>query len=380
MSVVRDTEVLSEAFDTIGARIEKKTYRSRTIGEVIFGSKSNVISIEGVSWIDEPDLMESLDLLEGEVQADMPLDSLFLPEYIARDVGAQVGESVLVRTSTVTGQQNVGEFTLSAVTRADSMFSFSSAYADKRYLNDLIGLDEDNYQVLNISLQNPVTADAVSRDLIAYLRSHGRMEPEEEEQEGIGAIRSRMMGLASLMGGGALFSSKVEESDRWEGTRFDVLNLSDMMEGVTSTVNVLNTVSYVIFIVLLVITMVGLLNTFRMVLIERTQEIGTMRAIGMQRGDVKSIFLMEALVLAIGGALAGVAVAILLSGVLSVVPIPTDSPVQFLLDDGTFAFPFVPSNIIVTLIIITLATLTAAYLPARKAATLDPAVALRTTY
>ncbi len=380
MSVIRDKEVIDEALVHAGVRIAEKTYRSRTIGEIIFGSMSAPVSVEGVNWSDEPELIDGLDVKEGSASATMPADSIILPEYTAKDIGVQVGETVLVRTSTVTGQQNVGEFEVRAITEADSMFSFSSAYVEKSFLNGLIGLDAENYQVLNISLVNPVTADAVTENLVSYLRSIGRMEPEKEEETGIRGMRSRMMGMASLMGGGSLFSSKVEDAQRWEGTRFNVLNLSDMMEAVTSMVNVLNTVSYVIFIVLLVITMVGLLNTFRMVLIERTREIGTLRAIGMQRTEVRNIFLTEALVLALGGALAGLVIATILSAILGVIPFSADSPLQLFLIDDTFAFPIVPSNILMTLVIITLATLGAAFLPARKAARLDPAVALRTTY
>ena len=260
------------------------------------------------------------------------------------------------------------------------MFSFSSAYAQRSYLNGFIGLDPADYQVLNIALKNPGAAGPITDTLLEYLRSLGRAEPEKEEEGGMAGMRSRMQSMAGLMGGSGLFSSKVEEEERWDGTRFFVLNINDMTEGITSTVNVLNTVSYVIFAVLLVITMVGLLNTFRMVLIERTREIGTMRAIGMQRGEVRNIFLSEALVLALGGALAGLIIGLILSGVLSLIPLATDSPMQFFLTDRTFAFPIVPSNMLSTLIIISLVTVASAYLPARKAAKLDPAVALRTSY
>ena len=42
----------------------------------------------------------------------------------------------------------------------------------------------------------------------------------------------------------------------------------------------MKTIGLAIFIILLVITMVGITNTFRMIMIERTQEIGTMRPLG----------------------------------------------------------------------------------------------------
>ncbi|MBT3273328.1 MAG: FtsX-like permease family protein [Spirochaetales bacterium] len=379
VSVIKDRDVLGEALQLIEAQITERTYRSRVFGEIIFGSKSTSVSIEGVDWADEPELVETLSVVSGEISVDMDPRGLVLPEYTAKDIDVQIGETVLVRTSTVTGQQNVAEFEVLAITEGDSMFSFSSAYADRPYLNSFIGLSKDDYQVLNIALEDPTASAKATSLLQDFLASLGRTEPETEEEGGLGGMRDQMQGMAALMGGG-MFSSKVEAEDRWEGTRFAILNINDVMVSITSTVNVLNTVSYIIFIVLIIITMVGLLNTFRMVLIERTQEIGTMRAIGMQRGEVRNIFLSEALILALAGALAGLIIALVLSAILSIVPISSESPLQLFLVADSFAFPVVPSNIISTFFIISLATLGSAYFPARKAAKLDPAVALRTTY
>ena len=318
VTVIRDRNVIEDAIDHVGIRIAERTVRSRAVGEIIFGSKTTTVSIEGVDWADEPKLAETLDIKTGSVSIDMPERALVIPEYTAEDLGVEVGETVLIRTSTVTGQQNVGEFDIQGITNAGSIFSFSSAYASRAYLNGVIGLEPDDYQVLNIALEDTTQAAAVTDALLTYLRAEGRAEPASDEGDG---MRARMENMMALMGGSGLFTSRVDEADRWQGTRFNVLNIDDMMESVNSMVNVLNTVSYVIFIILVVITMIGLLNTFRMVLIERTNEIGTMRAIGMQRGEVRNIFLSEALALALSGAISGLAIAFILQGILSIIPI-----------------------------------------------------------
>jgi putative ABC transport system permease protein len=379
ISVVRDQDILEDALATIGTPITGRTLRSRTIAELIFGSKRTTTPIDGVDWADEPDLIEGLSLVSGAVSAGMAVNALVLPEYVANEIGVEAGEAVLLRTSTVTGQQNVAEFVVQAITSGDSMFSFSSAYADRTYLNGVIGLAPAEYQVLNLALEYPTDAAVATERLERYLSSIGRTEAIEES-DGIAGMRSRMQGMAALMGGGSLFGSRVETADRWDGTRFSVLDINDMMESVTSVVDVLDTVSFVIFLVLILITMVGLLNTFRMVLIERTTEIGTMRAIGMHRTEVRNIFLSEALFLALAGAVAGLLVSFISGRILSVITFSPDSPIRFLLAGNTFAFPIVPRSIISTFIVITLATLFSAYFPARKAARLDPAVALRATY
>jgi putative ABC transport system permease protein len=51
-------------------------------------------------------------------------------------------------------------------------------------------------------------------------------------------------------------------------------------------------------------------NTMSMAVIERTVEIGTLRAIGLRRGDIRSMFVTEGIVLGCVGALLGVAAAL----------------------------------------------------------------------
>ena len=91
-------------------------------------------------------------------------------------------------------------------------------------------------------------------------------------------IQSAIMGFGPGNGNG----------ESWEGTRYSIITLNDMMDQVMSMVSLLDTIGLVIFIILLVITMVGITNTFRMIMLERTREIGTIRAIGMQRKSVRN--------------------------------------------------------------------------------------------
>lgn len=66
--------------------------------------------------------------------------------------------------------------------------------------------------------------------------------------------------------------------------------------------------SFLLVIVLTIVVM-SVSNAMTMGVIERTREIGTLRAIGMQRGSVVSLFFVEALLLAGSGCLAGLAIA-----------------------------------------------------------------------
>ena len=58
-------------------------------------------------------------------------------------------------------------------------------------------------------------------------------------------------------------------------------------------------------ILLMVIVAVGIMNTMWIAIRERTREIGTLRAIGMQRTQVLWMFLIEAFLLGLAGTAAG---------------------------------------------------------------------------
>ena len=141
----------------------------------------------------------------------------------------------------------------------------------------------------------------------------------------------------------------------------------------------LDIVSLVVFLILLTITMVGVVNTFRMVLLERIREIGTMRAVGMQGRSVRGIFLMEAGFVGLIGALIGLVLAGIAMLVLGQVTLDTDSPLQFFLNDGRITFAVPPLSVLTNVAILLVLSLLAAFIPARRAARMEPAAALRSS-
>lgn len=112
---------------------------------------------------------------------------------------------------------------------------------------------------------------------------------------------------------------------------------------------------------------------------ERIGEIGTMRALGLQRGRVRSMFLYEAVFLALGGAIAGIVLALMAMGIISLFNFGMNSPAFLIMKNGHMSFYLPPLRAIGNIMIIALLTLIAVAGPAGKAAKLTPAEALRTT-
>ncbi|MBM3638623.1 MAG: ABC transporter permease [Actinobacteria bacterium] len=124
----------------------------------------------------------------------------------------------------------------------------------------------------------------------------------------------------------------------------------------------------------LLVAAIGVINTMVMATLERTREIGIMRATGATKRTVRSLFTVEAGALGFMGGVFGIlpsfGVAILLNGVLN----------QQLEDGGISERNIVsipPQIAIVVILVTTLIGMIAGRLPARRAANLDPVEALR---
>lgn len=88
---------------------------------------------------------------------------------------------------------------------------------------------------------------------------------------------------------------------------YSAFSLNDMLQGAKRAFLILDIVLALIGSIALVISSLGIANTMVMSILERTREIGVMKAIGGSDGAVRKIFLIEASAIGVLGGIAGVA-------------------------------------------------------------------------
>ncbi|MCB9495670.1 MAG: FtsX-like permease family protein [Fibrobacteria bacterium] len=141
---------------------------------------------------------------------------------------------------------------------------------------------------------------------------------------------------------------------------------------------VLNLITLWAVLVLFFIILIGVLNTLRMTIRERTREIGTLRAIGFQARQVQGLFLLETLYLSVVSCGVGVGLGYAIMKGLSSIPIHLENnPLGMVLVDGRLFFSPTTSGILTAVVLITMMAVATAFLPSRTAARLSPADALR---
>jgi putative ABC transport system permease protein len=363
--IIRDESVLLEALEASGVKAKYVSRRAEFQATLIFEGNSSMQAVSGVDFDAESYLKERLVLASGSFEGMRAEDGIIISESMAKELKAVQGDRILAQLKTFSGQQNIGSFTVAAVVKDAGMLSLASmsAYANIAYVNQLLNLPPGSYQQLSFYLPDMRSLDAAGQAYFNALRERAQVFDRTNPAD----ARNQMM--QRLRGG---------KEESWEGVKYKVQTLNDRLSGVQDLVNGINIASLIALTVLFIIIMVGISNTFRMIMLDRIREIGTMRALGMQRPNVLWLFLNEALFLALGGAAAGLLLALLVMLGFSLYDFGLDSPLAIILKNGHLTFSLSPLLVLANVAIIAGLTFLAALLPARNAARLDPAQALRT--
>ena len=160
-----------------------------------------------------------------------------------------------------------------------------------------------------------------------------------------------------------------------------MVSVQSMYETASAVLNVefaLNLITLAAGLILFCIILIGVVNTLRMTIRERTREIGTMRAIGMQKKDVLSMFLLETGFLTLFASIVGTILAFLVMYGLSSITIDaSDNPMGMLLVEGHLYFAPTLAAAVSYIVFIIGITIFTAFFPARRAATMIVSDALR---
>lgn len=197
------------------------------------------------------------------------------------------------------------------------------------------------------------------------------MAKELSEFSTVGTPGYQKYALATASVKEGIDPAKVKEALAAEG--YGVQTAKDLQGLLFTIVNTLQGVVIGFGILALITSVFGIINTQYISVLERTREIGLMKALGMRGRHVSRLFQFEAAWIGFLGGIIGAAIAIVAG--LALNPVITD---LLTLGEGNYLLIFQPIPIIILIIVLMVIAMLAGYFPARKAAKLDPIEALRT--
>lgn len=276
----------------------------------------------------------------------------------AKKIGADVGDTLTFITEASGGQTNSVDLTVVAVARDMGFLSNFSVFVPRQTVLDLDRRGNDTTGAVWIYLKDITRANDVRKQLEGILKSAGFEILEHDP-------RPFFFKFQKIVG------------QDWRGLRLDLTTWDDEVSFISWIVTSLNGLSIFLVAILGLIIATGIANSMWMTVRERTKEIGTLRAIGMQKKQVRRLFMLEAGLLGFAGAVAGSVVGILLVGVLNAIHIPiTNSGLRIFLMTDVVYLSLKSQHVLLAIVFLPLLTALASFYPARKASQMRPVQAL----
>ena len=325
------------------------------VGELVNGEKV-VPAVAGglIQQFDQSAVWQKTRALqEGELVRDRDTDTILLVESTADALGVSAGDTVTLRYRTIHAAEPAQQsFKVSGILAENDALPKMQAFLSeagfyRAYLGDL-----------------PVT----------------RIFPESEKltPDWKAVLAPDFKVLPRTATGDDLMKKNQElRKTNFYGPAIDVRTMYESASQVLELESALNLITLIAVLILFFIILIGVINTLRMTIRERTREIGTMRAIGVRRSDVRNIFLLETFQLALFSALTGLVLAFVVMGILGAFKIETQSVLGIFLSKKKLYFLPYFIDIMRNVVMILVISVVTAYFPSRRAAKLDAAEALR---
>lgn len=345
--------------------------RGRGWAKVISSEGSFQAGINGIDITQERGLKEVLKLApqkaykEGgsdEVLGDMgrlgePNTILIFVDQ-AKRLEVDVGDEVTLSAPTWRGVNNTVDVTVVAIAQNVGFMSAWSVFTPQQVVRDIYRMNEDTTGAIQIYLKDPRDIPKVEEHLRGVLEKEGYRMMEHLAQP---------------------FWMKFDlvRREDWTGQKLDITNWRDEISFMSWTIDALDTLTVLLVGILMGLIMVGIMNTLWIAIRERTREIGTMRAIGMQKGRVMWMFLLEAGALGFLSTAAGATIGAVTAWIVNVtgVAVPIEAFQIFTMSE-TLWLEVQPLAVLRAVLIITLLTTLSALYPAWRAMRLRPVSAM----
>ena len=352
-----------QVLETVRKAVPEITYvvqRGRGFAKIISDTNSKLYGFDGIDITQEQGLKAVLKLEAGRLE-DLALpNSMLIFEDQARELEVNVGDKLTVSAPTGRGTNNTVDVTVVAIAKNVGLMSQFSSFMNGKTLRELYQFNDDTTGALQIYLP--------SADM------KGVRDVEERLRIALAAAGYELMEEDPRA---FFFKFENVQREAWTGQKLDVTNWRDEVSFVSWTVDLMNTLAFLMAVVLLGIVGVGIMIVMWISIRERTREIGTLRAIGMQRFKVLRMFLAEGFLLGAVSSALGSGVGVAVSAAINSARVPLPMQAQLIMMSERLIIIPTAQWALTAMLFITFAVTSISLVPSFIAARLKPVTAMQ---
>ena len=320
-------------------------------------------SVQGVDFSLEKELFKKFNFVEGGISEREENDSILISEPVAKKLGVHIGDSIVLLMRSLLGYQNTITLVVEGIFQDSSVFGMYTSYIDYKALKTVLGFDE--LELFGLS------SNFVDKICVYYPNgAPGKKELLRVQSE----LEKRF----------EMFPLSYDKSD-WQNYEtpqgkkvFALVPLAANVSDLQKLSIALRAIVASIVIMLVVIISVGISSAFRVIILKRSVESGTFRALGMKPSGLMTLYFTEILLLLVSGSAIGFATSLAFARIASVYNLSFVSGFDLFLTGGHLAPKLYGGEAAVLLSIIFVTTLGAVLFTLRKLVHISPVGALAT--
>ena len=301
-------------------------------------------------------------LLAGSIPPTIANHTLILPEGYVSALGFKDPKNAIGQQVRLAMRKTVDQ---SAILAALTVGGPSAAAAQ-----NAANTTEETFTVIAVTAKASTQVQP-GTELYLYSNSDSVIELNDATTKDSANYHKYLSSLVKVTDG--TNSTKLKDvQDRLKKLGYGAQSVKDTQATLTQIITVLQGIVLVFGLIAVIASVFGVVNTMYISVLQRTREIGLMKALGMHKRDISSLFRYEAALIGLLGGSLGAFGAFALGTVLN----PLISKQLGLGEQRLLDFRVGQIGLLILALVVI--AIIAGLLPARKAAQLDPIAALRT--
>ena len=351
--VVTNYKKIRTIIDREVPELDYVVQRGRGWAKLVSESSSQQAGIGGIDITNEPGFRQVIQVKEGSLDGLTKPNGILIFEGQAKKLGVKVGDTMTIVAPTFRGTSNTVDVIVVAIAADIGMLSSWNTFMNDQGLRQLYQLNDESTGALQL-----------------YLKDIDQVKPVQERLRRVLAAE----GFELLDPDPRPYFAKFDSVNRenWTGQKLDVTNWEDETSFVQWIVTALTALATIMIAVLMAIIGVGIMNVMWISIRERTREIGTLRAVGMQRTSILAMFVAEASLLGLMSTLLGGLLGVLTSWGLTRAHIALPPSWQFVFFSERLVISPTLLWVLLSVGFITLSITAISILPSLRAARLKP--------